>query len=97
MVLSGAVASITVLDGLFGGTTTATGDLSKFVRAHAEDAAGRIIYEEFVRSFDGRAVFHLGPTARWTAAGQAVRCVGETGHLRFGKWRASASDEFTVT
>lgn len=90
------MASISVPDGRFGENVTASGDLSKFVRAFAEDASGRVIYEEFTRSFEGRAVFHLGPTVRWTEASQAVRCVGECGNLRFGKWRATASDEFTV-
>lgn len=88
--------SITVADGVLGGTVTAViSDTSlQFARAYCTQN-DVVVYEEFVSVAD--PTFHLGPTASWM--GGDAECVAELGYLRqhgANYWRVVADDGFHV-
>ena len=89
---------ITVPDGQFGGTTTATvnpGGSGTWARARCYQH-GSLVYTEYVYAgADNRATFTLGPTASWTGGGAS--CTADEGV--FGnneRWRTLASTTFDV-
>jgi len=90
--------SITVPDGTFAGTTTATVNPggNAWVRGRCYQG-GVLVYEEYVRvDASNQAVLTLGPTPSWTG-GDAL-CTGE--ELLLGKnarWRTLAATTFNVS
>lgn len=90
--------SISVPDGVFAGTTTATvnpgGDTWVRGRCYQD---GSLVYEQYVKvDANNQAVLNLGPTPSWTAG--AASCTGE--ELQFAKnarWRVLATTSFNVS
>jgi hypothetical protein len=94
-----STGQISVPDGVYGGTTTATlnpGGTSIWAYARCYQG-GTLVYAEAVRgNSSNEATFTLGPTPLWT--GGAANCTAEEGTWsRNGKWRAVASTTFNVT
>jgi hypothetical protein len=100
--ISGAAARgdahITVPDGVFAGTTTATlnpgGSTYAYARCYQD---GTLVYAQYVRSTSSNtATFTLGPTPLWQ--GGAANCTAEEGSFaRNGHWRAVAKTTFNVS
>jgi hypothetical protein len=94
----GSAGSISVPNGVYGGTTTATvttssSGLMAFAQCYQRDAR---VYAQFV-SLDGNghATFKLGPTQLWT--GGAATCTAEAGNFGHGGgWRALAATTFSA-
>lgn len=91
-------ASITVPDGVFGGTTTATanpGDGSWALAACYQNGAQ--VYGQYVKiDASNQAVFTLGPTPSWS--GGAANCIAEEGTFGSnGRWHSIASTTFNVS
>jgi hypothetical protein len=90
---------ITVPDGVYGGTTTATlNPGGTGIWAYARCYQGEtLVYAETVRAnSSNEATFTLGPTPLWT--GGAANCTAEEGTWsRNHKWRAVAATTFNVT
>lgn len=98
-VLAGRSGSITVPDGVFGGTTTATlNPGGSGVWAHAECfQAGKRVYAEYVKADSlNEATFRLGPTPNWSSG--PADCTAEEGTwARNGRWRVVADTTFHVS
>jgi hypothetical protein len=89
---------ITVPDGQFGGTTTATLNPGGAVWALAECYQnGTLVYAQYVKaSSSNTATFTLGPTPMWQ--GGAANCTAEEGSWgKNGRWRVVASTTFNVS
>ena len=90
--------AITVPDGVFAGTTTATvnpgGD--SWVRGRCSQA-GVLVYEQYVRvDANNQAVLTLGPTPSWTSG--AATCTAEELSLgRNARWKVLATTDFSVS
>ncbi len=87
---------ITVPDGTFGGTTTATvnpGGSDAWARAFCYQE-GKLVYGQYVRvNSANQATFQLGPTPSWQ--GGYASCVAEEIVLKNnGSWRVLASTTF---
>jgi hypothetical protein len=86
---------ITVPDGVFAGTTTATlnpgGSTSwGFARCYQ---SGTLVYTQYVRGdSSNQAMFTLGPTPNWT--GGSANCVAQEGYWSNGRWRVLAETDF---
>ena len=87
--------SVSVPDGVFGGTTVATANPSPLVYAACYQSGLRV-YAQYARTdAGGRAVLTLGPTVRWT--GGSANCVAEEGYFaRNGHWHRVAGSTFNV-
>ena len=91
-------ANITVPDGRFAGTTTATlnpgGAVWAFAQCYQD---GTLVYAQYVKNNSSNtATFTLGPTPMWQ--GGAANCTAEEGTWgKNGRWRAVASTTFNVT
>ena len=92
-------ANITVPDGVFAGTTTATlnpggSDAWAYARCYQD---GTLVYAQYVRSTSsGTATFTLGPTPMWDSG--AANCTAEEGSWgKNGRWRAVATTTFNVS
>ena len=90
-------AVITVPDGVFGGTTTATanpgGDAWVYVACF--QAGERVMGEYQLVNSENQATFRLGPTPSWS--GGAATCVGQEGYwAKSGRWRVLAETTFDV-
>jgi hypothetical protein len=91
-------AVITVADGVFAGTSTATvnpgGDA--WVRARCYQAGTRV-YEQYVRvDANNQAVLTLGPTPSWTR-GSADCTAEELSLTSKGRWQVLAKTVFYVS
>ena len=89
--------TITVPDGVYGGTVTATVNPGGNVWAYAACYQGRtLVYAQYVKvSSSNTATFTLGPTPLWQ--GGDADCTAEEGSWgRNGRWRAVASTTFHV-
>jgi len=89
---------ITVPDGVFAGTTTATLNPGGAVWAFAQCyQGGTLVYAEFVKATSSNtATFTLGPTPLWQ--GGSANCTAEEGAWGpNGRWRAVASTTFNVS
>lgn len=87
--------TLTVPDGVFGGTTTATASAGTWVQARCYQN-GVLVYGQG-RKLDeaGQAVLTLGPTGSWT--GGAANCTAEAGnYTRNNSWRITAITTFNV-
>jgi hypothetical protein len=89
---------ITVPDGVFGGTTTATvnpGGEKVWVHARCWQD-GTLVYEQYVKvDANNQAVLNLGPTPMWTSG--AADCDAREGYwARNNRWRTVASTTFHV-
>lgn len=90
-------ATITVPDGVFGGTTTATanpgGDAWVHIRCFV---AGSVGLEAWKKVDDAnQATFTLGPTPSWSSGG--AMCEAEEGYwARGSRWRVLARTTFDV-
>ena len=90
-------AHISVPDGVFGGTTTATlnpgGDIWALGACYQGDS---LVWLQYAHADDGRtATFTLGPTPLWQ--GGAATCIAEEGNwAKNGRWRYVATTTFSV-
>jgi hypothetical protein len=98
---SGGVATggaVRVLDGSFGGTTTAYAGPSSATTVRARCyQAGTLVYEQY-RPFDASrtAILMLGPTPAWASG--AANCTAEDGYWRRGTtWRVTSRSTFSVS
>ncbi len=96
---AGGRGSISVADGLFGGTTTGTlnpGGSGIWAMAECYQD-GTIVYRQYVRNgADNTVTFTLGPTPSWQAG--AADCLAEEGYWgKSGRWRAIAETTFHVS
>ena len=90
-------ARITIPDGVFGGTTTATanpgGDAWVYVACYRNGERVMGAYERVDEN--DQATFQLGPTPSWTSG--AATCVGQEGYWAKGsRWRVLAETTFSV-
>jgi hypothetical protein len=90
-------ARITIPDGVFGGTTTATanpgGDSWVYVACYRSGERVLGAYERV--NSDNQATFRLGPTPSWASG--AAHCVGQEGYWsKAGRWRVLAETTFEV-
>ena len=87
---------ISVPDGVFAGTTTATaGAAYRWVHARCSQD-GVLVYEQWVKTgADGRGTFNLGPTPMWQ--GGAADCWAEDGSWTKSRWRRASSTTFHVS
>jgi len=91
---------ITVPDGVFAGTTTATanpGDEDTWAMAVCSQA-GTVVYRQAVKVDPSthQATFTLGPTQLWS--GGAATCQAEEGYWFKGtRWRVLATTTFNVS
>lgn len=91
-------ASISVPDGAFGGTTTATvnpgGDVLVMARCYQGES---VVYLEVLPPGPDKTVtFTLGPTPLWQ--GGEASCTAQEGNwAKNGRWRAVAKTTFVVT
>lgn len=95
---AGGRGVISVPDGTFGGTTTATlnpggSDIWAMAECYQN---GTIVYRQYVRnSAENTATFTLGPTPSWLAG--AADCLAEEGYWgKSGRWRVIADTTFHV-
>ena len=94
----GTASSISVPNGVYGGTTTATvATTSTGIMAFAQCyQGGARVYAQFVSVDGGHAMFKLGPTQLWT--GGSATCTAEAGTFAHGgRWRAQATTTFSVS
>ncbi len=90
--------SITVPDGVFAGTTTATTHTGTTTWVHANCyQSGYQVYEQYVKTdANNQAVLTLGPTPLWT--GGAASCTAAEGTwMANGKFKVSATTNFAVS
>ena len=90
-----SAVAITVPDGVFAGTTTATaGAAYRWVHARCSQG-GVLVYEQWVKTgADGKGTFTLGPTPMWQ--GGAAECWAEDGSWMKSRWRRASSTTFQV-
>jgi hypothetical protein len=91
--------AITVPDGVFAGTTTATvnpGGSGSWAFAQCYQG-GTLVYAQYVEADStNRATFTLGPTPLWT--GGSANCTAEEGVWgSSGRWRTVAETTFDVS
>jgi hypothetical protein len=94
----GTSATISVPDGVYGGTVTATvSPAGLWVKANCYQ--GRTsVYGQYVQSdASGHATLQLGPTSWWS--GGSASCTAEAGgwSARSGAWTAQGSTTFNVS
>lgn len=97
--LAGRSGAISVPDGVFAGTTTATvnpGGSGTWAYARCYQG-GVLVYAQYVRvNSANQATFTLGPTPMWTGGG--ADCTAEEGSWsRNNRWRSVASTAFQVS
>jgi hypothetical protein len=91
-------AHISVPDGQFAGTTTATlnpgGDIWALAACYQNET---MVWYQYAHADDGKtATFTLGPTPLWQ--GGAATCIAEEGYwARNGRWRMLAWTTFEVS
>ena len=90
-------ARITIPDGVFGGTTTATanpgGDSLVYVACYRSGEAVLRVYGRL--NSENQATIRLGPTPSWSSG--AAHCVGQEGYwAKSGRWRILAETTFEV-
>jgi len=94
----GTSATITVPDGVYASTVTATvSPAGLWVYAKCSQG-GSMVYGQYAQSdADGHAVLTLGPTSWWT--GGPASCTAEAGNwsARNGQWVAQGSTTFNVS
>lgn len=89
--------TITVPDGVYGGTTTATlnpgGTVWAFAQCYQD---GTLVYAQYVKaSSTNTATFTLGPTPMWQ--GGDADCTAQEGYWgKNGRWRVVAATTFHV-
>ena len=91
-------SSITVPDGVFGGTTTATTHTGPTTWVHAACYQGGLqVYEQYVKTdANNQAVLTLGPTPFWPSG--AAACTADEGTwMANGRFKVSASTDFSVS
>jgi hypothetical protein len=90
-------SSISFTDGVFAGTSIATKSGSTITWAHALCyKGGTLVYEQYLKYGTATKVtFTLGPTPMWTGGG--ATCTGQGGYFQNARFRAVATDPFTVT
>jgi len=90
-------ATVRVLDGVFGGTTTAYAGPSSatWVRAQCYQNGSKV-YEQY-RTFDSnrQATLTLGPTPGWSSG--AASCTAQDGYFRNSTWKVTSSSTFSVS
>jgi len=91
--------SITVPDGVYGGTTTATvkpGGAGTMAFAQCYQGS-TLVYAQYVEvDATNHATFKLGPTPMWTGGGAS--CKAEEGYFGGGgRWRTVASTTFSAS
>lgn len=91
--------TITVPDGVFAGTTTATvnpGGEQTWVFAECAQG-GSVVYRQWVKAAaDNTAVLTLGPTPSWSSGG--ATCFAQEGYwFKGSRWRVVAETTFTVS
>lgn len=91
--------TITVPDGVFAGTTTATvnpGGEQAWVFAECAQG-GSIVYRQWVKAgADNTAVLTLGPTPSWS--GGSATCFAQEGYwFKGSRWRVIAETSFAVS
>jgi hypothetical protein len=94
-----ARGTLTVPDGVFGGSTTATanpGDPGSTVYAQCFQDGERVWGKYQVVDGNHQATFQLGPTPSWTGGG-ATCTADELAFTKNGRWRVVASTTFDVT
>ena len=91
-------SSITVPDGVFGGTTTATVHTGATTWVHATcSQSGSKVYEQYVKTdTNNQAVLTLGPTPLWTSGGASCNAAEGT-WMANGKFKVSATTTFSVS
>jgi len=94
----GSDASVTVPDGVFGGTTTATanpgGDF--WLKARCFQNGTLVYYQSEHVDLNNQVVFTLGPTPLWI--GGAADCTAEAGYYATNwAWRSLATTTFSVS
>ena len=91
-------SSITVPDGVFGGTTTATVHTGATTWVHATcSQSGSKVYEQYVKTdANNQAVLTLGPTPLWTSGGASCNAAEGT-WMANGKFKVSATTTFSVS
>jgi hypothetical protein len=99
--------SLTVPDGVYGGTTTATvtsgvsaasttsGGSALWVRATCSQNGVSVYRQNVQLDSSGRAVLTLGPTPSWS--GGAADCLADSAYYSNGRWRVVATDTFHVS
>jgi hypothetical protein len=92
----GSSATITVPDGVFGGTTTATVSNPGLWVYNACSKGGAVVGQQWaITDTAGKAVLYLGPTALWTSGGAS--CVAQVGSWsNKGTWVSQGSTTFSV-
>ncbi len=95
---SGAGASITVPNGVFAGTTTATVHTGPATWVHAACYQnGARVYEQYVKTdSNNQAVLTLGPTPLWPS-GSASCTAAEGTWMANGKFKVTATTTFSVS
>lgn len=95
----GTSAAISVPDGVFGATTTATVSSAGSGATALANCyqGGLLVYAQYVSvDASGHATFQLGPTPMW-ASGSAS-CTAEVGAFsQTGRWQTLASTTFSVS
>lgn len=93
-----STATITVPDGVYGSTVTATVSPAG-LWVYAECSQNRsMVYGQYVQSdANGQAVLQLGPTSWWT--GGSADCIAQAGNwsARNGQWVTQGSTTFHVS
>jgi hypothetical protein len=88
--------TISIANGVFAGTTTATktGSTITWVRALCYQNSV-LVYEQYQKfGTSTTAKLTLGPTPSWTSG--AASCRGEGGYFSNGRWRVAATTTFSV-
>jgi hypothetical protein len=97
---AGGGGVLTVPDGVFAGTSTATanpGDDGTWVMAECYQN-GTVVYRQYVKvdPTTHQATLTLGPTPSWSSG--AASCIAEEGTwFKGSRWRAIATTTFEVT
>ena len=94
----GTSGSITVLDGIFGGTTTATvnpGGEGTRVHTICFNDGGTAMESYVGVDANNQATITLGPTPSWSSG--PATCVAEEGYWSNTRWRAVAETSFFVS
>jgi hypothetical protein len=90
-------ARITVPDGVYAGTTTASvnpGGSGAWAFAECRQG-GTVVLRQYRDAASGQATFQLGPTPSWT--GGAADCTAQEGQWdRNGRWKTLATTTFHV-
>lgn len=93
---AGTAAQISVPDGVFGGTTTASVSQAGLWVYNACSKSGKVVSQQWaITDTAGKAVLYLGPTSLWTSGGAS--CVAQAGSWsRKGTWVSQGSTTFSV-